>query len=925
MMFPRRLRAVEEKRQSGLFRHSLDELQNIYDSKNLLDRVLMAELLLRTESSGRAQTIARQILEASQVPVAVQARAGIVLGLALVRVNQIGDAVRSFERAVHLASKADDHELLCWGQTELLVAKFDLFGPASLGTLPADAWRNVQSSGDPNLFALLHCRLAALEALRGAVDIARRHADLAMSRSKGTDNPYIGCLTCNLSANLAVLAADPREAIAYAKQSLELARRAGDHFNEVGALANLCHMSILVGALDEAERYLALVEPLVNNNLLVRLTLLDHRAQLQLLAGDLDGCERSVTALTSLCNGADLASRSYTALEATSTHIRLLQRQGRPEEAVALARTAAAAACTRGATPLEARFSLQCADLLVDLKHVDAAARALGEAVEAASGLSVDALAIHAEVQRVRGTVLCELGAREAAIRHFDRAIRMNAAISHAIAQTHAVETKVRLIDQRNSDTRREDCTDTSPTTQQAVGSPWPDLHGLESAASLLVVASRPDLLGLEAFELLASSGLIGHMALVTKGDSSPRTLKEHKWSEAKMPEIPNTTSIPLGKMGQQEFVLQVTPAADLSSQSCVAAIGALLQATVAGEEARRERLERNSVTPVGNYGDHEGPLFSSPRMRDVYRQAAKVAGSDMTILLTGETGVGKEVLAREIHRLSPQARGAFQPLVCAGVPSGVLDSQLFGYQKGSFTGAVVDFQGVIRGASGGTLFLDEIGELATELQVKLLRFLDSKEVHPLGELRSFNVDVRIIAATNADVQQLVDDRKFREDLFYRLNVATFNIPPLRERREEIPSLVRHFLVQYCQRNHKVMPTLSDEAAEYLLLYRWPGNVRELRNEMERLAGTVDAGATIRPSDLKSQIVSGRRTQPIISGPNEVVIRTDQSLADAIEQLEREMIKRALNGRPGRLDDAARTLGITRKGLYSKRERLGLP
>jgi transcriptional regulator with PAS, ATPase and Fis domain len=211
----------------------------------------------------------------------------------------------------------------------------------------------------------------------------------------------------------------------------------------------------------------------------------------------------------------------------------------------------------------------------------------------------------------------------------------------------------------------------------------------------------------------------------------------------------------------------------------------------------------------------------------------------------------------------------------------------------------------LIRGASGGTLFLDEIGDITSDLQIKLLRFLDAKEVHGLGELEPADVDVRIIAATNANLPQLVEDRKFREDLLYRLSVATFNIPPLRERREEIPVLVEFFLTRYSQQNRKPVPKLSDEALEHLLLYRWPGNVRQLRNEMERLAGITDVGSTIRPHDLKPEILAARRIQPATPGPNEIIIRLDQQLARAT-------------------DGAARTLGITRKGLYHKRQRLGM-
>jgi transcriptional regulator with PAS, ATPase and Fis domain len=432
-------------------------------------------------------------------------------------------------------------------------------------------------------------------------------------------------------------------------------------------------------------------------------------------------------------------------------------------------------------------------------------------------------------------------------------------------------------------------------------------------------------LLGTIAYELLVHAEVTARAALLACSASAVEVIGESNWPTASADRNDeDSTIIDLGTHKDTKYQLLIEPVPDISRASRLAAFETIIRTAVETEEARREKLQRTSVWPKAHDRETEGPLLGSQRMREVYREAMKVAGSELTILLTGETGVGKEILAREIHRLSPRSGRDFRPVVCAGIPSGVLESQLFGYRKGSFTGAVADFPGVIRGAQSGTLFLDEIGELTQDLQIKLLRFLDSKEVHGLGELAPTEVDVRIVAATNANLLQLVEERKFREDLLYRLSVATFNIPPLRERREEIPVLVEHFLSKYSQQSRKPAPKVSDEALEHLLVYRWPGNVRQLRNEMERLVGITDPGSTIRPHDLNPEILSSRRSQPTVPGPNEMVIRLDQQLVQATEQLEREMIRRTLNGYKGNLDGAARVLGITRKGLYHKRQRLGL-
>jgi transcriptional regulator with GAF, ATPase, and Fis domain len=195
-------------------------------------------------------------------------------------------------------------------------------------------------------------------------------------------------------------------------------------------------------------------------------------------------------------------------------------------------------------------------------------------------------------------------------------------------------------------------------------------------------------------------------------------------------------------------------------------------------------------------------------------------------VLITGETGTGKEVLARTIHACSARAQSIFLPFNCTSTPKDMLDSQLFGHRRGAFTGAVDNFQGVVRAAAGGTLFLDEIGDTSLEVQPKLLRFLESNEIHPVGEAQPSKVDVRLIVATNADLGALVSQGRFREDLFYRLSIVPLHLPPLRERRVEIPTLANHYLQKFAQEYSKGDLRLAEETLEYLVLYRWPGNVR---------------------------------------------------------------------------------------------------
>ncbi len=248
--------------------------------------------------------------------------------------------------------------------------------------------------------------------------------------------------------------------------------------------------------------------------------------------------------------------------------------------------------------------------------------------------------------------------------------------------------------------------------------------------------------------------------------------------------------------------------------------------------------------------------------MLELINTIRRVADSNVTVLLTGETGVGKELFARALHQASARSDRVFLPFNCATVPREMFDSQLFGHKRGSFTGAIDDSPGVIRSAAGGTLLLDEIGEMSLDTQPKLLRFLESGEIRPLGDARPQLVDVRIVAATNANLEQLVADGRFREDLYYRLNVIRINIPPLRERREEIPALVEHFLEQYGREFQKPQLRLADETLEYLVLYRWPGNVRQLANEIRRMVALAEPGAVLMPAHLSDDIAASRRTIP---------------------------------------------------------------
>ncbi|HVF88961.1 MAG TPA: sigma 54-interacting transcriptional regulator [Blastocatellia bacterium] len=318
------------------------------------------------------------------------------------------------------------------------------------------------------------------------------------------------------------------------------------------------------------------------------------------------------------------------------------------------------------------------------------------------------------------------------------------------------------------------------------------------------------------------------------------------------------------------------------------------------------------------------GFICASRAMSRVLEQIHKIRSSDVTVLITGESGTGKELIARAVHAGSSRRPNTFLPFNCSAAPREMVESQLFGYRKGSFTGAIASNQGIIRAAERGTLFLDEIGDLPIELQPKLLRFLQEGEIHPIGESQPMKVDVRVVAATNSELERAVAEGRFREDLFHRLNVIRIQVPPLRERREEIPALVNHYLLQYQQEAAKMDIQMAEEALDLMVVYDWPGNVRQLCNEVRRLVAYSESGTIATPEALSPEIVRASREMPLISGTALVIQEQAQTmlpsgtLSEAIEEIERRMIQEALRKSEGNIARAAKDLGLSRKGLYLK-------
>ncbi len=340
-------------------------------------------------------------------------------------------------------------------------------------------------------------------------------------------------------------------------------------------------------------------------------------------------------------------------------------------------------------------------------------------------------------------------------------------------------------------------------------------------------------------------------------------------------------------------------------------------------EKAAKTRdLSRSNVS--GDEKSRAALVGASPAMQEVFKVIEKVADTPSTVLITGESGTGKELVATALHAGSSRRQKPLIKINCAAIPKELMESELFGYERGAFTGAVSSKPGRFELADGGTLFLDEIGEVPVEMQVKLLRVLQESEFERVGGIKTIRVDVRLIAATNRDLKKDIEAGRFREDLFYRLNVVPIWLPPLRERAADIPELVRHFVDKYNRRLNKRIQGVEDRALDALKQYPWPGNIRELENLIERTMVFAE-GAVIRLSDLAPHV---REPQAGGQPAAEEAPPADASMKDIVKQksaeLEKDLITRALQETDGNVTQAAKKLKISRKSLQNKMKEFGL-
>ena len=762
-----------------------------------------------------------------------------------------------------------------------------------------DLKRLVANTGDPHLMIELRLAVARTEARFNSLQEATKHLSVARDLLARYPNRWLaGFIDLDTSIFLS-LKGELNASLKYARAAAEHAEVSGHFRTRMAALINSAHLLASQGEYRTARSQLDSV--IKQAHAYPQLVLAAHDAQANLLItrGEYEAAARAFEEMTALALKLEGGRLHWDAMSEAYSRARLAIGRAMWRDAARELTAAGDIASRCGDRVWLARTQALRAKCLA-MAHDSSAVSELPAHVDQAFSLELVALrngAVAAAYERHSDGSLVHLG----------RALRIASGLGNNDL-LHDVGAGLEVLD------------GSAPI-------PGPR-NTLDSAVALVDVAGHPQILAREALALIKGTGCAPDVALVARGERSLRVLEAHGWTEREALQAARATAtetIDCGSLGEEALQIIARPLADLEPRCTWLAIRKLVATGMTLDRYRRDEKQRAALWPTESLDGDPDCLWISPSVTEVVRVARRIGPTPLSVLLTGETGTGKEMLARTIHQASDRADKTLLAFNCTAVPRDMLESQLFGYRKGAFTGAENAFTGIIRAAEGGTLFLDEIADMPLDIQPKLLRFLESHEVHPLGESQPVKVDVRVIAATNANLEQLVEDGTFRQDLFYRLNVVRLRLPPLRERREEVPALVEHYVNRYAAQQKKGRLTLTDEALEYLLLYPWPGNLRQLANEVNRMVAMAEPDTALTVTHLSPEIQATRRTIPAAAAPgSELRISLDQSLPEAVELLERTMVQSALDRSKGRLEEAAKLLGISRKGLFLKRRRWGI-
>lgn len=761
----------------------------------------------------------------------------------------------------------------------------------------------VSSIGDAKALTNLHLAVARLDGLRGRCLDAHRHVETARRLAERLGEPAVLCSLELVEASLESTAGNLARATQLSAACCARAEQTGLIRLQLGAVANLALLALHGGGAQQAREYLRQVIPRSAQITYIHLAALDNLAQVELAEGRLSHAGVLLDTCASLARIEGVPARSWNDLASDLTRVAHAERLKDWRRAISIASAADDELRRRGFRALRTHLLSARVRCLARLGRQRAAEGVLAEAIETCPHGALDALIV---LDATRGICLTLAGHPVQGSEFFERSLEACRAAGH------------RYYAQWIEQQRPPGTTVAAPPVEVQL----PQAAAVLSRIAALVGAGRSlDILIHEACSLLRGAGLgqrltvrAATVAAAAIGARCSRTLTN------------GTFSITV-EVSDRQVELRVSGVHTLDELSTVHAVCDLVQTAVTRTTDGSPDLPFQGLWPVNTGLGEEDTIFRSPRMLEVLRVACRLAPTTLPVLITGETGTGKEILARLIHDKSSTTGGPFVPFNCSAIPRDLIESQLFGHRRGAFTGAMDSFAGIIRAAEGGTLFLDEVGDLDLAAQPKLLRFLESGEILPVGEVKARRVNVRVVAATNANLEELTVQGRFRADLYYRIGVATLSLPALRERKDEIPALAALFLARFAEECGRQGITLGDDFIAALLMFDWPGNVRQLANEVRRSVALARDGQCLRSEDLASTIVQTFAERPKAlertSAPG-VTINLNQDLASAIADLEEKFIQHALEATGGRVSEAARLLGLSRKGLFLKRRRRGL-
>jgi hydrogenase-4 transcriptional activator len=868
-------------------------------------------------------------------------------------------AIALLGRALRHAELAHDSEAIGLAHYELGLCYKQVGDTAIVREHIAKAAPALHAAGNRRYLALLHSLSGVVLAQGGRIEeatAALRQAERLAATVHAQD--VLGII-CNNQANVALIQHRHEQALALAERSAALQERIGPGRGLAISLATLGQILVRLGQLERAEqvlhRALQVRSPIQFHE--ITGAVFDTLAQIAMMRGGYESAGDYLRQAGEAYGGYGAQTSLWYEWSIRVLEAKLAARRGATDEALRLANEIATSTTAPPAEAIQADL-IACEALLAADRATEAEARLAGVAARidarAMPGAWGEFLrlrgALHGSAGRLSeayhdiaqsasvfelvgegyqsalshlalGQLAGRAGARSQAEHQFKRAASMFESLGAArdLVETQSAASSIPSTDTGNAVVAPIDADD-AIVRRLVDAAAFPELLGHETAAAIRDTMS-------------AECAVV--FVVLSDGD-----IRLVAWNGC---EVERARAVAIRAVGRSHgtgwvvaeqagrdhdglryaAILSLRPVADplqrrLRMIAAIAAQGFELCAARHRPVAPAEIVHEQPLDPL-----LPGFLCASPAMMRVVEQIQRLQGNELTVLITGESGTGKELVARAIHVGSLRSAAVFLPYNCTTTTRELADSQLFGHRRGSFTGAVNDQLGLVRTAVGGTLFLDEIGDLPLDVQPKLLRFLEQGEIMPIGDTRPQRVDVRVLAATNADLEQRVAEGRFREDLYYRLTVIRILIPPLRDRREEIPHLTSLFLREASELLGKPEVFLTPESLELLAQYWWPGNVRQLRNEIQRSVALGQAGRGIGPEHLSPEITSAAVRHQSIEGAHAAFRTPATSLAAAVDGLEREMIEATLHQSSGNISEAARTLGLTRRGLYLKLRRLG--